>query len=212
VRKQRLAFFVLCLTINFGAIACQPSQSMPTTIPTSTIPLLEMPSLSETPTTTPTPTLRPTPWPLEVVITDKTVPTCAQLMQIRPGKSTLQDVYAIVGYPDHRGDFPTGIALGFYSQHVKFKHIILIDGVTGEVLLVGIVTWEEPGCPSLTTLKAQYGEPVLAVTNGNRKHWFFEGQDIADTEMVLQILLPGTTLEQYQAHNGYFDESYAFTP
>jgi hypothetical protein len=193
-------------------MACQVTgQSIPKPISTSTLPTPHMQPVSS-PATQPLPTPSPTPWPLEIITVQETVPTCTQLLQLVPGKSTLQDVYKLVGYPNHKRDLPSGIALGYYSKHIKFKHIVLVNGVTGEVLLVGIVVYDELECPSLETLRAQYGEPTLAVTNGNRRHWFFEGHDIADTEMVLQILPPGTTLAEYQQRNGYFDESYAFTP
>jgi hypothetical protein len=206
---------MLCLVVSFGATACQLSQPKPSLTYTTTIPASKTPPLFATPTVTPAPVLKLTPWPLEIEIgttTNKTTPTCAQLTQIEPGKSTLEDVYAILGYPDRRRDFSTGIVLGYGSQHIKFNHIVLIDGITGDVKLVGIVNCDNFGRLLCTTFNEEYGEPVLAVTNGNRKHWFFEDHDIADTGMIRQILPPGTTLEQYRDHNGYFDESYAFTP
>jgi hypothetical protein len=207
---RKASIIILSLVTLTACQATEKPHSIAAASPTTTVivpHVLPSPSPSQ-----PLPTLSPTPWPLEVITADKTTPNCAQLLQIDPGKSTLQDVYRLAGYPNYTKDFPTGIVLAYYSQHIKFKHIILVNGVTGTVLLVGIVTYDELECPSIETLKAQYGEPVLAVMNGNRHHWLFEEQDIADTEMVLQLLPPGTTLAEYQAHNGYFGESYAFTP
>jgi hypothetical protein len=202
----------LTMLILVMLTACQATERpIPTPISTLTAPTSYMQPVSS-PATQPLPTPSPTLWPLEIITLEETIPTCAQLLQLEPGKSTLQDVYRLVGYPNYKRDLPSGIALGYYSKHIKFKHIVLVNGVTGEVLLVGIVVYNELECPSLETLRAQYGEPILAVTNGNRRHWFFEGHNIADTEMVLQILPPEITLAEYQRHNGYLDESYAFTP
>jgi hypothetical protein len=134
------------------------------------------------------------------------------MLHLKPGMSSLQDVYNLLGYPLSRRDFSTGVVLGYPCEHIKFRHIVLVDGISGGVLLVGAVVYRDGTCPQFDELKTQYGEPVMAIQHGRRRHWFFEGHDMADTEMVLQILPPGTTLEQYQLRDGYFEESYAFTP
>jgi hypothetical protein len=140
------------------------------------------------------------------------VPTCEKLLQLTPGTSTLQDIYSLLGYPERRRDFATGVVIGYPSKQIKFWHTILLNGDTGKVIVVGAVAWDNTRCPDFDDLKEKFGEPILATMYGNRHLWFFEGHNIADTEMVLQILPPGITLEQYQAQNGYVEESYAFTP
>ena len=152
-------------------------------------------------------------WSLNVELSEASqVPTCEKLLQLTPGISTLQDIYSLLGPPQRRRDFATGIVIGYPSKHVKFRHTILLEGTTGKIIVVGAVVWNDKGCPRFDDLKVKFGEPELALMYGNRHLWFFEGHNIADTEMVLQILPSGITLEQYQAQNGYVEESYAFTP
>jgi hypothetical protein len=152
-------------------------------------------------------------WSLQVELGEPSqMPTCAQMLQLIPGTSTLQDVYSLLRHPERKRDFATGVVIGYPSKQIKFWHTILLDGETGKVIVVGAVARNDNGCPDFDELKAKFGEPTLATMHGNRHVWFFEGHHIADTEMVLQILPSGITLEQYQAQNGYVEESYAFTP
>jgi hypothetical protein len=128
-------------------MACQVTgQSIPKPISTSTLPTPHMQPVSS-PATQPLPTPSPTPWPLEIITVQETVPTCTQLLQLVPGKSTLQDVYKLVGYPNHKRDLPSGIALGYYSKHIKFKHIVL---VVLPLQIVdnssGLLEWLKRGC------------------------------------------------------------------
>jgi hypothetical protein len=232
MKKLRFSVFLFLTIANLILVACASVLPTPLPMPSPTpsnfslptptltfIPKsvssptpfdISLPTLNATPTI-PLPTLTPTPWPLKIKLAEKGVfgkSSCKQLFQLRPGMSTLQEVYDLVGYPIGARDVPMGIALRYLSQHAKLPHVVVVDGVNGTVLFVSIVRFYDQGCPSLEKLKTRYGESVLATTAGNRNHWFFEGQNIADTEFVIQLLPPGTTLEQYQSHQGYDWESY----
>ncbi len=72
----------------------------------------------------------------------------------------------------------------------------------------------------LSSLKAQYGEPVLVNTDDIRNHLFFPEADVAaitapedsDDIWYVQYLPRGTTFEDYQVNQGYWRETFAFTP
>ena len=97
--------------------------------------------------------------------------------------------------------------------------IVLVDGVTGKVLCVAVFDFHK-NFFYLLSLKAQYGEPVLVDTADIRNHLFFPEADVAaitdlkdsDDIWYVQYLPRGTTLEDYQANQGYWRETFAFTP
>jgi len=200
------------IMILFMLAACAKPLSVP--VESSQTPTKSTPTLTTLPlaTTLPTSTSLPS-WLLNIELSEASqVPTCEKLLQLTPGVSTLQDIYNLLGYPERRRDFATGVVIGYPSNYNKFKNTILLNGTTGEIIVVGAVVQNDKGCPRFDELKKKFGEPQLATMYGNRHLWFFEDHNIADTEMVLQILPSGITLEQYQAQNGYVEESYAFTP
>lgn len=207
-KKVRVAIIIIMSMLA----ACGKSLSIPAE-PSQT-PTRPVPTFTAVPLATLLPTSTSIPsWSLNIELSKASqMPTCEKLLQLTPGTSTLQDVYRLLGYPERRRDFATGVVIGYPSKHRKFSHTILLNGETGKVIVVGAVVWNEKGCPHFDDLKEKFGEPELAAMYGNRHLWFFEGHNIADTEMVLQILPSGITLEKYQAQNGYVEESYAFTP
>jgi hypothetical protein len=206
-KKEQVAIIIiLSMLAACGkslSIPAEPSQTPTRPVPTFTA----LPPATLLPTSTSIPS-----WSLTIELSETSqVPTCEKLLQLTPGISTLQDIYSLLGYPERRRDFATGVVIGYPSNHNRFKHTILLNGTTGKIIIIGAVVRNDKGCPALGDLKSQFGEPKL-ITIGNRHLWFFDGHNIADTETVLQILPSGITFEQYQAQNGYFEESYAFTP
>jgi hypothetical protein len=212
----------LCALMACGiqSLEMRSSEEIPTAtikidkpFPTSTE---TKPTVEALPTATylhPSPTPWPDPWPINIEEIDTTrIPTCEELFKLKPGESTVQDVFKLIGNPSRRRDFPTGVVIGYSSNHGKFMNTILLDGITGKVLLVGAVLAHDDSCPYFGDLKNQYGEPVLGSMLGNRELLFFEGQNIAYTGNILQILPPRTTLEEYRLFGGYAEETFAFTP
>ena len=131
---------------------------------------------------TATPMSDPTPWPLQVEMRDSgnwdARRAREQLLELVPGESTLQDLYSLVGYPDWRRDFPSGVALRYASELGKLPHVVLVDGVTGKVLLVSVYNHNNEFY-SLVTIKSMYGEPTLASTIYTRDHLLFTNAGIA---------------------------------
>lgn len=163
----------------------------------------------------------PVRWPLLVQLTDSQNQSRAipeSLFELVPGTTTLHDLYAQVGYPGKRKDFPSGIALLYPSLWVKDPNIVLVDGQSGEVLLVAIENMSKP-IFSLEHLKAQYGEPALMKMDG-RSMIFFANFGIAaimyandpNSILYLHVLPKNTSLEDYQAHHGYQEETFSFVP
>jgi hypothetical protein len=208
-----------------------PDPSVPTFNAVNTATAIAISPTISTPTATIEPTIGAprdiTPWPLSVQLLsadqlragdipswEQSTTPSEQLLKLQPGISTLKDVYGVLGHPSRRRDFPEGVVLGYGAVHTyKYWHTILLDGIDGTVLLVTIVgNPEDAYFPTLDALEAKYGEPVLAVTNYSWKHLFFDTKDIATLGGLTQVLPPNTTLQQYQAHNGYFWISLAFTP
>jgi hypothetical protein len=125
----------------------------------------------------------------------------------------------LVGYPSAKRDLSSGLVLRYASELGKLPHTVLVDGITGEVLSVAVFDFHG-NFFHLSSLEAQYEEPVLADTIYRRNHLFFPESDIAmitdlkDTNRIwyVQYLPKGTTLEDYQANQGYWEETLAFTP
>jgi len=142
-----------------------------------------------------------------------------KLLELAPGESTLQDLITLVGYPSARADCPSGVVLRYASELGKLPHTVLVDGITGKVLFVSIYDFHR-NFIYLSGLIYKYGEPVLADTIYTRDHLFFPGAGIAlitDDEdnndiWYLQLLPKGATLDDYRAHQGYWLETFAFTP
>jgi len=141
------------------------------------------------------------------------------LLQVRPGVSTLQDLYALVGRPDAQKDLPNGIALRYPSELGKLPHVVVVDASTGTVAAVALYNHNNAFF-SMADLKQQYGEPVLADTINSRDHLFFAGDGMAvivghtdyNDLWYVQRLSDDMTLDEYRAHEGYWQETFAFTP
>jgi hypothetical protein len=136
---------------------------------------------------------------------------CQQILQLTPDISNLQDVYNIVGYPVWKRDLPAGIALKYHSKEPKYPHVILLDGVTGIVIFISATTTLS-NCPSIDELTSQYGEPVLAISNELQENLLFENQGMAVIGRSIQKFSPNIIVSDYQANQGFRDESLAFTP
>lgn len=140
------------------------------------------------------------------------------LSQLIPGTSTLQDLYTTVGYPQRRKDYPEGIALLYPSQWVKDPHVVLLDGITGKVLVVSIENISRP-IFSLINLKARYGEPIRVYTDG-RDYLFFPNSGLAaivdsrDNSQIfyIQVLPKNMTVEFYRIHQGFGQTTFGFVP
>ena len=182
-------------------------------------------SLSLTSLPVPSPVIStpsPTPWLLQVKLVDwdeQEPISREQLLQLVPNESTLQDMYALVGYPSAKANLSNGVVLRYASELGKLPHTVLVDGVTGKVLFVAVYDFHK-NFFYLSTLKAKYGEPVFADTIYQRDHLFFPesgvavitGHDDNNDIWHVQYLPMGTTLEDYRENQGYWAETFAFTP
>lgn len=182
---------------------------------------MQLPTSTPEPTATVLlPTLTPTPWPLQVEVGEWSRQVSREkLLELTPGESTLQDLFALVGYPSARADYPSGVVLRYASELGKLPHTVLVDGITGRVLLVSIYDFHK-NFIYLSGLTYKYGEPVLADTIHTRDHLFFSVAGIAlitddkDNNDIwyVQFFPKETSLDDYQAHQGYWRETFAFTP
>lgn len=158
------------------------------------------------------------PWPLLVQMSEEgniSHPSVEQLMQVVPGKTDLEDLYTLVGHPAQRRDFPIGALLMYQSVWIKSPHVVMVDGVSGKVMMVAIENVSRPYF-SMSNLKAIYGESFVA--DVPRDSLFFPGEGIATISseangLIYVLLLPREmTLSSYQEHQGFEQEVFAFTP
>jgi hypothetical protein len=151
--------------------------------------------------------------------TEQHIITREALLQIVPGTSTLQDVYALVGHPSASRDFPNSIALRYASEVAKLPHVIVVDNATGMVLVVATYNHNNDFF-SLAALEQQYGQSAVTNTINSRNHLFFAGQGVAaivshtdhNDIWYVQRLNSSQSAEDYRAHEGYWRETFAFTP
>ncbi len=214
MKKKGTIIVLSLLAMGMMLNACGSASS------TSTPPAPAFVLLPESTATMLPPTPSPTPWPLQVELGEWSHQISREkLLELVPGKSTLQDLYALVGLPSARADFPSGVALRYASELGKLPHAVLVDGVTGKVLFVAIDDFSK-NFFYLSGLTYKYGNPVLAVTINTRDHLFFTDAGmaiIADEEdhndiWYGQFFPKEMTLDDYRSHQGFMKETFAFTP
>lgn len=157
-------------------------------------------------------------WPLAIQFDDADHPMKASvdtLLQLTPGVSTLQEMYNSVGYPRKRKDFPDSVALLYPSLWVKSPHVIILDGKSGKVMVVAIENVSKP-IFSLSHLKQVYGEPTVAYSD-TRDYYLFPNTGIAaivynDKIEYIQLLPKNITVDEYQKHQGYWQQTFSFVP
>ncbi len=218
MKKSETIIFMALVAVGLTSSACKPVSPTSPSIP---MPATLMPTsaLESTATVTlPTPT--PTRWPLQVELGEWSRQVSREkLLQLVPGKSTLQDLYTLVGCPSARADFLSGVTLRYASELGKLPHVVLVEGLTGKVLVVSVYDFNK-NFFYLSGLTYKYGKPVLAETIYTRNHLFFTGAGIAlitdgkDNNDIwyAQFFTKETTLDDYRAHQGYWRETFAFTP
>ncbi len=213
MRKSKASIFLASVITGLTLSACRPAFPTPVSNSTPT-------SISGPTVTMPLPTLSPTPWPLQVELGEWSRQVSREkLLELVPGKSTLQDLYALVGHPGARADYPSGVVLRYASELGKLPHVVLVDGMTGKVLLVSIYDFHK-NFFYLSGFVSKYGEPVLAHAGYGRDRLFFPGAGVAlitdskDRNDILyaQLFPKETSLNDCRAHQGYWQETFAFTP
>lgn len=141
------------------------------------------------------------------------------LLHIVPGATSLEDLYRLAGYPTATRTLTNTVALRYPSELGKLPHIVVVDAVTGKVMAISVYNHNNDFF-SLAQVKAQFGEPVVADTIYSRDHLFFPGKGVAvivkhdnpSDLWYVQSLPRDITLEEYRAHEGYWQETFAFAP
>ncbi len=141
------------------------------------------------------------------------------LLQIDPRTVSLEDLYQLIGHPTAKETLSDTIALRYSSELGKLPHIVVVDSTTGKILAISVYNHNNAFF-SLAQLKARYGEPVVADTIYSRDHLFFPEKGVAaivnhddpSDLWYVQLLPRDTTLDEYRAHKGYWQETFAFTP
>ncbi len=218
MKKLKIIILLALVILGPTLSACRPISPAP---PSSPVPSAPIPiSTAESTVTVPLPTPSPTSWPLQVELGEWSRSVSREkLLELVPGKSTLQDLYALAGHPSARADFPSGVALRYASELGKLPHVVLVDGLTGKVLLVSIYDFSK-NFLYLPSPTYKYGKPVLADTIYTRHHLFFTGAGLAlitdgkDNNDIwyAQFFPKETTIDDYRIHQGYWRETFAFTP
>ena len=150
--------------------------------------------------------------------------SCQQLGKLIPTKTSITDIYKLIGLPNYTRKFPNGVTIQYQSKNSKFPHVILINQITGQISFVAISNRSD-NCFALESLKAQYGEPTIACTSysdGGKYQadflFFARGGIAADVATIdnhidyVQLLPSNMTIAEYQDNDCFQTQMFAFSP